>query len=302
MLGEGPLYDPDSGTLHFVDINEKKLYHYDLQTSRLTFDQFDEAVTALAFRRDSPGLACVTASGFAVIDTDTDSKAKLVHLAQPLSERERRYTRLNDGACDARGRFLAATIESKAPGNEFGGVLYQYDPATNSSRILDDRDITDGNGLGWSEDNKTLYFTNSCINEIYAYDYNLEDGTVNNRRTFIHGPSLGLLVPSFCDGLCFDNEGCIWSARWCGGKIVRFNTAGTEIIFEIHFPKAFSVTACCFGGPDNDQLFVTTAHPAAANVENSDQVYEQYPQSGHLFMVDFHGRFKGGVWRHPFGG
>jgi sugar lactone lactonase YvrE len=91
-------------------------------------------------------------------------------------------------------------------------------------------------------------------------------------------------------------------SRWQGSKIVRFNKEGTQVIFEILFPKVYSVTACCFGGPEGDQLFVTTAKPSAANIADSDSVLEQYPDSGHLFRVDFEGRFRGGVWRHAFAG
>lgn len=98
----------------------------------------------------------MTASGFAVIEEDESSNARLTPLVKALSDEELLYTRLNDGACDARGRFLAATLESKHPGHEFGGTLYQYDPSNGSCKTLDDRNITDGNGLGWSEDNKIL--------------------------------------------------------------------------------------------------------------------------------------------------
>ena len=101
-------------------------------------------------------LACVTASGFALIEKEEDSDARLTPLVQALAGEELLYTRLNDGACDARGRFLAATIASTHPGHEFGGTLYQYDPSDGSCKVLDSQDITDGNGLGWSSDNKTL--------------------------------------------------------------------------------------------------------------------------------------------------
>lgn len=104
-------------------------------------------------------------------------KPSLTYLAQPLSERERQYSRLNDGACDAKGRFLAATLQSTHQGNEFGGTLYQYDPKDRSCKILDDKDITDGNGLGWSEDNKTLYVHEHLVrksNVIFQVLYELQ--------------------------------------------------------------------------------------------------------------------------------
>ncbi len=44
-------------------------------------------------------------------------------------------------------------------------------------------------------------------------------------------------------------------------------------------------------GPNNDQLFVTTAHCGAFGGDASRQ--EKYPDSGHLFQVDLAGRFKG---------
>lgn len=90
--------------------------------------------------------------------------------------------------------------------------------------------------------------------------------------------------------------------RWAGSKIFRFNKDGTGIDFEISFPTVFSVTACCFGGPENDQLFVTTAHPSVAGLEDAGHVFEQYPDSGNVFQVDLKGRFSGGKWRYAFGG
>jgi sugar lactone lactonase YvrE len=57
------------------------------------------------------------------------------------------------------------------------------------------------------------YFTSSQADQIFAYDYNLDDGTLENRRVFINGVSLGLGTSGLPDGFCFDSEGCIWSAR-----------------------------------------------------------------------------------------
>ena len=35
--------------------------------------------------------------------------------------------------------------------------------------------------------------------------------------------------------------------RWGGSRVVRFSPAG-DIDFQIIFPTALNVTACCFGG------------------------------------------------------
>ena len=53
-------------------------------------------------------------------------------------------------------------------------------------------------------------------------------------------------------------------------------------------------------GPNNDQLYVTTAHCGACGGDGSRQA--SYPDSGNLFVVDFAGEFAGGEWRFPFAG
>ncbi len=75
------------------------------------------------------------------------------------------------------------------------------------------------------------YFTPSLVNKTIAYDYDLESGAVSHRRDFIEGTALNLPANSFCDGLCIDSEGCIWSAR--------FVTVVTSVLYCRHDPAAF---------------------------------------------------------------
>lgn len=81
--------------------------------------------------------------------------------------------------------------------------------------------------MGWSPDGKILwvhiiihlwlvdlqnsYFTDSLVNLIYAYDYDVETSSVSNRRTLVDARQLG--YAGYADGLCVDTEGGIWSAR-----------------------------------------------------------------------------------------
>jgi len=146
------------------------------------------------------------------------------------------------------------------------------------------------------------YFTNSAVNHIYAYDYDEETGNVSNRRIFIDALAQGLSEGSFCDGLCLDDEGGIWSARWGGGCIARFSGTDGTLDFVVKIPGVLNVTACTFGGPDNDLLYVTTAHCGAIPGLGDPSLQEHYPNSGDLFVVDFHGRYRGGEWRFEFDG
>ncbi|KAI0652254.1 regucalcin [Trametes meyenii] len=287
-LGEGPLFDPKTSTLHFVDIEQNKVYHYNSASGALTWEQFDASVTCLALRRDGKGLACATTHGFAVIEG-----SKLRYLCRPLPENFRPFTRFNDGACDPQGRFVAGTLYNKDHG--IPGQLYVYDPVQDTCELLDPGPFTDSNGLGWTNDGKTMLFTDSFENKIYAYEYG--EGKASGKRVFVDGLSQGLPEGTYPDGLCIDKDGGVWSARWGGSRIIRYTRDG-EMDLEIFFPTALNITACTFGGPDNDRLYVTSAHCGACGGDAARQA--DYPDSGNLFVVDLSGEFVGGEWRFEF--
>jgi len=50
------------------------------------------------------------------------------------------------------------------------------------------------------------------VNKIYAYDY--RQGKIENRRVFINALEKGFSEGTYCDGLCVDSEGGVWSARY----------------------------------------------------------------------------------------
>ncbi|KAL1951620.1 hypothetical protein VTO73DRAFT_769 [Trametes versicolor] len=289
-LGEGPIYDPETSVLHFVDIEKNKVYHYNTASGTLDCEQFEESITCLALRRDQEGLACATTHGFAVIEN-----SKLRYLSRPLPADFQPFTRFNDGACDPQGRFIAGTLFNKTHG--IPGQLYIYDPDRDTCRVLDPGPFTDSNGVGWLDDGKTMLFTDSFENKIYAYDYT--DGQVSGRRVFVDAMSQGLPPGTYPDGLCIDKDGGVWSARWGGSRIIRYSRDG-EMDLEVFFPKALNITACTFGGPNSDQLYVTTAHCGACGGDATRQA--DYPDSGNLFVVDLSGAFVGGEWRFKFAG
>ncbi|KAL1683850.1 hypothetical protein EV122DRAFT_286105 [Schizophyllum commune] len=294
ILGEGPVWQAETETLHFVDISAAKVYHLDANTLEYRADEFDEKITSIALRAGHKGsLACTTQRGFALIHPASDlqsNRPQLEYLAEPLPPALLPYTRFNDGACDSRGRYFAGSVFNKAR-EEVVGKLYRYDPARKGTDeacvVVDEGPFTDSNGLGWSPDERTFYFTDSWKRLIYAYDYDIETGSISNRRPFLDGAALNL--PGIFDGMCIDDEGCIWSAMWNGSHLYRFKDGVVDI--DLSFPKVLRVTSCCFGGPNLDQLYITTAH-CAAEGGNPNMQY-QFPDSGHLFKVNFAGRFKG---------
>jgi sugar lactone lactonase YvrE len=119
-----------------------------------------------------------------------------------------------------------------------------------------------------------MYVTDSPRRVIYAFDYDAATGAIANRRPLIstEGESG---VP---DGLTVDAAGSIWSARWGGGKIVRYDPSGRkerELRLPVQYP-----TSCCFGGPTLDELYVTSASQPIPPEKRAGQ-----PLAGDLFRV-----------------
>jgi sugar lactone lactonase YvrE len=117
------------------------------------------------------------------------------------------------------------------------------------------------NGFSWSRDNKILYITDTLVRTIYAYDYDLDTGNITNKREFFK-PEGPIGNP---DGSVMDQEGCLWSAIYGQGKVVRISPEG-EIIAEILLPTR-SITCPVFV---DDWIYITSA-------QESDP--EKFPES-----------------------
>jgi D-xylonolactonase len=73
-----------------------------------------------------------------------------------------------------------------------------------------------------------------------------------------------------------DAEGCVWSARWGGSRIVRYAPDGRETL-RVTFP-AKQVSSLTFGGEDYTDIYVTTA--------GGDNKPQNGPGAGGLYRVN----------------
>ena len=80
------------------------------------------------------------------------------------------------------------------------------------------------------------------------------------------------------DGQTVDAEDHLWVAHWDGGRITRFRPDGT--VERVVFLPAPRITSCCFGGPDLDVLYVTSAR-----IGMSEAMLRAAPLAGGLFAV-----------------
>jgi sugar lactone lactonase YvrE len=179
--------------------------------------------------------------------------------------------RFNDGAVDSHGRFWAGTMnDPKVQSPQPEGILFRLDPDLTLHEML--APVTIPNGMGWNAADDTMYWTDSPTGKIFAFDFDAATGAISNRRVFI---DLG--EPLEPDGFAIDVEGCLWSAIYGGGKVLRISPEG-RVIGQIDLPTR-NPTCPAFVGTE---LFITSA--------KDDRDDEKFPQSvrygGRLFRVD----------------
>jgi sugar lactone lactonase YvrE len=130
------------------------------------------------------------------------------------------------------------------------GSLYRLDSAGSVSRVL--AGVTISNGLAWSDDAATMYYIDSPTQRIDAFSYAADTGEIRDRRPVVHIPA-ELGSP---DGLTIDADGGLWVALWGGGAVHRYLDGRLDRVIRLPVSQP---TSCTFGGPDLDELYVTSA-------------------------------------------
>jgi len=157
--------------------------------------------------------------------------------------------------------------------------LWRLDPDLRVTAV--DEGIICTNGPCWSPDDRTFYLADTFQGEIWAYDYDIDQGTLANRRVFASFRD----DPGVADGSTVDEEGCLWNAQLMSGDLVRYSPDG-EVERRIGLPVA-NITSVMFGGDRLDEIFVTSMarvkHPAAHDLFAK----EAAPQflAGSLFRI-----------------
>lgn len=243
LCGEGPLWDFRSHRLFWTDLLSSRFYCYDWSKKKHWIAK--EGLEICGFAFNEPG-GFVVANRSGLWLWDGADETRLIANAVEGSKLQ-----MNDCIADPRGRFLAGSnlYNPRAAYPLAKLVSVETDGAV---RVLDEG-FHLSNGLGFSPDNRTLYFTDSIARCIYAYEYDAATGAARNRRVFVQVPTTRGLP----DGLTVDAEGFVWSAEWYGSQVVRYDPAGT---IERCIPTpAKQTSAVTFGGPDLTDIFITSA-------------------------------------------
>lgn len=277
-LGEGPIWDPDVQSLYWVNIHANELHIYDPTSGKDRCIDCGQMVGTVVGRQ-SGGLMVALENGFASVDLETET---IQHIVDPENNSEARF---NDGKCDPAGRFWAGSLPLSEDVPE--GSLYSLETDLSVQKRLSG--ITIANGIVWTSDQETMYYIDTPTMKIDAYDYDIQTGDLSNHRVAVTVPE----EYGWPDGMAIDSEDKIWVGHWGGWQVTRFDPLTGETLQTIKLPTA-QVTACAFGGPNLDQLYITTAKATL-----DDAALEKQPHAGNLFVtkVDV-----SGVPSHKFAG
>ena len=240
-LAEGPSWLAERGLLAWVDITAGLVHLFDPATGADRALEVGQPVGA-AVPTDDGRLALAVRDGFALLDLDREEVGLIVEV-----ERELTGNRMNDGKSDPAGRFWAGTMAVDMRAG--AGALYRLDAERKVELMVPGVSIS--NGLGWSPDGRLMYYIDSPQGRVDVFDFDATSGAIANRRPFAQAQG------GDPDGMAVDARGGLWVAIWGAGKVLHFLPDAT-LSDEIELP-ALQVTSCCFGGPELQDLYITSA-------------------------------------------
>jgi len=256
-LGEGPVWDVEEGRLYWLDctgprFGKKAVWRMDPKTGKVENWDLPKDIGAMALR-EKGGAVAAMCDGFYFMHFKGD-QIELELIKEVDAEITR--TRLNDGKVDRYGRFFAGGMDDKEELRNCG--LWRLDPDLSVHKVEDGLMCT--NGPCWSPDDKTFYIADTFIEEFWAYDYNIANGSLSNKR--VHATTKD--DAGVADGSTVDEEGYMWNAQLISGDLVRYAPDGS-IERRIGMPVN-NITSVMFGGDKLDVLYVTSMarvkHPA----------------------------------------
>lgn len=264
-LGEGAIWNYDTQTLWWVDIEGRKLYIYDPATKENRgFNVIERIGTVVPAYKG--GAIIALENGIFHLDLASGKKTMICN---PLENQD--TIRFNDGKCDPAGRLWVGSMSLKF--RKGVASLYAVEPDGSYREIFGG--VTVSNGIVWTNDEKTLYYIDTPLRNVRAWDYEKSSGHISNERIVITIPE-GMGGP---DGMAIDEEGKLWIAHWGGQMVGRWDPETGKLIGKVEVP-APNVTSCAFGGPDLDILYITTAGG------DNENILKDFPLAGSVFRVN----------------
>lgn len=268
-LGESPVWSERDSTLYWVDVDGMSIQALRWGDDEPRMWSMPGRPSCLALTSDPDRFVVGMGAGLIEYRPSSDDWTELVALESTEG------VRMNDGRPDAAGRMWIGSMDER--GESHGGFpaghLFRVDLDGRIDAVIDG--VATSNGLAFAPDQRTMYWTDTQAQIIWAFDYDVTSGSATNRRVFFDCTPL----PGKPDGACVDADGCYWLACVYGWSIVRITPEGrVDRTIELPVEKP-SMPA--FAGPDLDTLVVTSISTGGRRPAGPGQ-----PEAGALLALE----------------
>jgi gluconolactonase len=274
---EGPVWFGDGRYLLASDVANNRIIRWDEVTGVASV--FREASNyANGNTRDLQGRLVTCEGAVTRRISRTEHNGAITTLADNF--KGKRFNSPNDLVCQSNGAIwftdppfqLSNDYEGRIAQQELPHAVYRMDGSSGLvNQVLND--LAGPNGLCFSPDEKNLYVVESRATpsrRVWAYDVG-HDGRLSNKTLHIDANG-----PGAFDGIKCDVDGNIWAGWGSNGAldanaaaldgVMVFNPQGQPIA-HIRLPERCA--NLCFGGADNNRLFMASSHSLYALYVNT---------------------------------
>lgn len=269
QLGESPVWSARDATVFWVDVDGMTIQALAWGEEEPEIWAMPGRPSCIALTSDSDRFVVGMGAGLIEYRRSSGQWSELVALERTEG------VRMNDGRTDAAGRMWIGSMDERD--DKVSGF-----PAGHLFRVgLDGRvdamvdGVATSNGLAFSPDQRTMYWTDTQAQVIWAFDYDVSTGAAINRRVFFDAA----MLPGKPDGACVDADGCYWLACVYGWAVVRITPDG-RLDRTIDLPVE-KPSMPAFAGPSLDTLVVTSISTGGRRPAGAGQ-----PDAGSLLALD----------------
>ncbi|XP_045504041.1 regucalcin-like [Colias croceus] len=292
LHGESPVWDVDSQSLLFVDVHQQNVHRLDYFTGKIHTKHIDYGqVNVVSPVSGSRRLLVAVRSALYLLDWNVAGDSALRLLAtvdEGLPDNV-----INEGKADPEGRFWAGT-KGPQTGDDVmpdKATLYSFD--TNQDGLIHPRvqlrPVSISNGLTWSLNTTVMYYIDSPTQKVEAFDYDSQRGEITGRRTIVDISNYGY-EDAIPDGMTIDSDGHLWVALMFGGTVLHIDPDARQVVYGYKLPVS-RITSLCWGGPNLDELFVTSSKDVHDTTEPYGGAIFTIRKTGSRGVLPYHFRF-----------
>lgn len=272
VLGEGPVWDDRRNVLFWIDSLDNKACMFNPATGENKLYEMGQNIGTLVLTERDNEVLVGLVDGLYLLNLDTGA---LTFKVNPEAGIE--GNRLNDGKADVKGRVWIGSMcvaDNGVEGYDTDCKCNLHRVGTDYTSTVMDPEIRLSNGMVWTEDQKTMYYIDSPTRLVYQYDFDVETGSISNRRGCVTVPAeFGI-----GDGMDIDRDGNLWIAHYTGWCVGKWDPRTGELLGKVELPVS-RITSCAFGGKNYDELYIVTASIGAENDETPQ------PHAGCTFVA-----------------